>query len=91
MELKELFHFDPVTLVVLLGGFIATWATLKKDSKWHTSWIKQHDAECKEQRKTNGEILTELRETNSHLATMVVNQEKRLDRVETFVDKVSTI
>ncbi len=86
--MKELFHVDPITIILLLTGFIATWTTLKKDSGWHTSWIKKHDQECDEQREANTKLFTALQTTNAHLATLTEGHEKRLDRVEKYVDQV---
>ena len=83
--MKEFFHFDPVTIIILLAGFIATWTTLKKDSGWHTSWIKQHDAECKEQRKANAEILTALQIGNAELKGIAKSNVDRLEKIENHV------
>ena len=85
--MKDYFHIDPVTILILLVGFITTWVTLKKDSGWHTAWIKKHDRECDEQRKTNNKMLGELQTTNAHLATLTEIHEKRLDRLERQTDQ----
>ncbi len=87
MNYKELFHFDPLTLVVLLIGFIGAWYTMKSSTAWHTQWIKKHDAECDEQRDANNRIFRELQTANAHLGTMAEGHEKRLDRIETAIDK----
>lgn len=79
--INSLFHVDPINLIVVIGGFIAAWVTMRAESKRHGTWIDKHDRECDEQRKANTAILTALQVTNSHLVTLVESQEKRLDSV----------
>ena len=78
--LQELLHFDPLTVVILIGGFIGTWATLKKDSRWHTSWIKRHEDECKEYKIEQNKIM-------ARLVTLSESHEKRIDRIEKHEDQ----
>src|SRR3990167_4071313 len=81
-DMTDLLNFDPITLIVVLGGFIATWATLRGDSRWHTEWIKKHSKECDEQRKANNEILTELRASNTHLVTLTTTHHERMGKID---------
>lgn len=85
--LENLTHFDPINFIVLVGGFIWAWFTLIRDSRWHSNWIKKHSAESEEQRKLNTEILTELQTTNARMVTVVEGHEKRIDRLESQVDR----
>src|SRR4051812_11173354 len=64
LEMRPEFHVDILTLLVVAVGVIGTWYTQKATLKWHTSWIKKHDAECDEQRRMNNTILIELRTSN---------------------------
>lgn len=88
MDVKELFHFDPINLGAMVVIAIGAWATMRNTIAWHTKWITKHDKECDELRKEQSRILSAVQATNSHLATMAENQEKRLDRVEHYVDNV---
>lgn len=83
----EYLHFDPVNLAVVIAGIIAFWVTLRKDSDWHGSWIKKHDAECDQQRQINNRILTELQKTNEHLITLTESHGGRIDRIENQMDR----
>lgn len=85
--LKDVFHVDPITLVVVVCGFLATWITLKNDSKWHTSWIRKHDAECDEQRIMNNKLFTELQVTSGKLTEIAQSNNHRLDRLEIQADR----
>lgn len=80
--MKELLHFDPVTLIVLISGFIGTWATLRKDSSWHTAWIKKHSDDCDIQRKQNNDILTSLRASTAQLVTLTDGHHERMNRID---------
>lgn len=86
--MKELFHVDPITIVVLIVGFVGTWTALKKDSRWHTTWIKAHDKDCKETRAANSEILTELRTSNAHLTTLMTAIQQRQERTDDEIVRV---
>lgn len=88
--MKDLLHIDPITIVVLVIGFISTWNTLKKDSKWHTSWIKKHDEECDDFKKSQQKITLELMTSNTHLTTLAEAHGERLTRLETAADKKGT-
>ncbi len=81
------FKFDPITLVVVLMGFIGTWYAMKGTVKWHSTWIKQHDSECDEQRKANNEILTRLQVNQESLTRVCESAEHRIDRLEKQFDR----
>lgn len=89
--MKDLLHFDLVTVVVLLAGFVGTWYTLKSDSRWHTAWIKKHSEDCDEYRKGNAELLTAIRTTNAHLVTLTEAHDHRLERLEQQSDMAKRI
>jgi hypothetical protein len=80
MNLKDVLHFDPVTIAVILAGFIGTWYTLRSDSKWHSEWIKTHDKECDENKRQTAAILAELTQ-------IAKDHGGRLDRVERHLDR----
>lgn len=88
MDMKDLFHIDPLTAILVLVGFVGMWYTLRNDSKWHTEWIKKHDMECDEQRITTNRLITEIQSTNSRLVTLAEAHGDRLNRVEHYIDNV---
>lgn len=92
--MKELLHFDPITLITVVIAFLGNQYVgsllNKKDSKWHSDWIRKHSAECDEQRKENSEILTELRTGNATLAALVTSHNDRIGRIETQMDRTFT-
>lgn len=86
--MKELLHFDPLNLIVVVLAAVGAYFTLQRDSKWHTQWIQKHDKECDEQRTINTGLFTELKSMSAHLATLTEAHEKRLDRAENYIDNV---
>lgn len=86
-KMGDFFHVDPVTILVLIGGFIAAWKKLNVTSAWQAQWIMKHDRECDEQRKVNNIMFGEIQRTNSHLVTLTEGHEKRLDRIERRYDR----
>ena len=84
---QELLHFDPLTVAILVIGFIGTWYTLKSDSKWHTEWIKKHSAECDAREATTTKIFAELTTSNAKLTTLAETHDHRLERVEGQLDR----
>jgi hypothetical protein len=85
----DLTHFDPITIGIIVAGFIGTWAVLRNDSKWHSDWIKKHSAECDEQRLLNTAIFTQLKESNARLTVLTEGHDHRLERIENQMDRKS--
>jgi hypothetical protein len=90
----EVFHLDPVNLIVVVAGFIVAWFKFFRKSDQVAStvtlygeWIRKHDKECDEQRRITSTILTEMKTANAHLATLTEGHEKRLDRLENAADR----
>ena len=88
--MKDLFHLDPITIVIVLAGVIATWTALKKDLAWHSSWIARHEKDCHELRTSNSQIISELRESNARLSTLTIGHAARIDRLEDQVDRAKS-
>ncbi len=83
----EYLHFDPVTLLVLILGFIGTWVTLRNDSKWHGAWIKKHAKDCEDLNASYGKMFTELQVGNAKLGQLAEQSAHRIDRIENFMDR----
>jgi hypothetical protein len=88
------FHFDPfnafLVLIAILAsyrGWISTQASLKKDSDWHSEWIRRHSDECDERDRTYIGLLIELQKGNAHLTTLTEGQGERIARIETQMDR----
>lgn len=86
--MKELLHFDPITLLVLIGGFIGTWTSLRKDSSWHTQWIQKHSEQCDEQRKQNNDIITSLKASTAQLVTLTDGHHERMNKIDDEVVRI---
>ena len=85
--MSNLIHFDLLNLIVVVVGLIGAYFTLVRDMRWHTEWIKKHDAECDEQRKNINAVFSELKTSNSHLSTLVDSHHDRIVRIENQIDR----
>ena len=74
-------------MLVLVGGSIGAWYTLRNDSKWHSEWIKKHTEESDAREQKTTEILSALLTTNAHLTTLTEGHGQRIDRIEHSIDR----
>lgn len=94
--MKELIHFDPINLLIVIVGFGAFWYKFFRSHdklvdtvSAQAEWTQIHDRECDEQRRANMQILTEIQKVNSRLTTLTEAHEKRIDRLENQADRVA--
>ena len=85
---SELLHFDPITVIVVIASVIITWANLRRDSKWHSAWIKKHSEECDAREKQVTTVLLEMRTSNAHLETLVTSHHESIQRIDSEVIRV---
>jgi hypothetical protein len=83
---ESLLHFDPITLGVLLVGIAGGWYTLKNTTKWHTSWIKDHQKECDKREETYTRMFNEIQVSNATLTAIASSTTHRVDRIEQQMD-----
>lgn len=80
-------HFDPITLAVVLVGFVGSWYALRSDTTQNKEKLEEHKKDDDERHKAMENMLQVLTTSNTHLATLTTQHHEEIGRLR---DKVGT-